>query len=767
MACRWLVWIGCVLVACGDSGPGVTVRFALPASGVPQPLAVPWPSDIYRTDPDGTIVDGLMDWSLVKVTNPEPSALLADFGALDGFGRQTGALFSIDGLTGSDGIDPATLPADPDAGADPAATVALLDLATGARVPCTAGWDQFTHVLAVAPEDVLAPAHAYAAIVTSAVRTTTGASLAATSAFAAIRDGARKTDAEQLCGGAVDAAIAAGIARDKIVAATSFTTTDDHAKLRRIRDALVADTYGPAPMLLTTGLTAPYHYVRFGASTHAGWTATLAEWLGMPRKDSGGQDLTGFPGAPEPATTSSGYDAIAAVVTAAFVSPEFRRPFAMTAAYDDGTIAYDGSGNAIAYDMSQQIPVTIVVPKGPAPAAGFPVVIFQHGLGSDRSVIAAMANELARAGIATFAIDAPLHGLRAAGAEDATSQGKGTYAGPDGLPDTGNSLALLAMTADLRSALAARDNFWQAVLDLVQLRRLVGNVDLSVVADEFGGIAPVLDTSHVAYFGWSMGGQLGAMLSGVEPRASIDPFVLAAPAAAGAKSLLDSPAYDGQSTLLAAQARVPEQTLEAADMAALVQLLTSVTNDIDSATYAGESDHDVLMIRGADDEQVPARWSNTLARAYGATQLTPTLAPAPHLPQGGSTLTGSRVAGLFETAPGGHDFMIDRYNRISYAPPYPRDGDPRFVQLAKAYSIRSPVVGAQLAVIHFITTTWAGAPEIDVGNAAYVGLLPVADTDDDGYCDATETGAGTDPFDPTSHPSSAADCVRDVGFSWP
>src|SRR5205807_10640637 len=121
-----------------------------------------------------------------------------------------------------------------------------------------------------------------------------------------------------------------------------------------------------------------------------------------------------------------------------------------------------------------------------------------------------------------------------------------------------------------------------------------------------------------------------------------------------------------------------------------------------------------------------------------------------------------------EAEPGQHDFLINRFGKLTYAPPYPRDGDTRFVNLAQPITIRQPVIGGQLAIIHFMQTTWAGAPEIDVGNAAYLGLLPVRDTDDDGYCDADETAAGTDPFDPASKPTTGApSCVRDVGFTGP
>ena len=81
-----------VVAACGDDGASSpAIRFALPDTGVPAPLAVPFPSDIYR-DGDGTIVEGLTDWTFAGIDEPEPSALLSEYGALDGFGLQAGCL---------------------------------------------------------------------------------------------------------------------------------------------------------------------------------------------------------------------------------------------------------------------------------------------------------------------------------------------------------------------------------------------------------------------------------------------------------------------------------------------------------------------------------------------------------------------------------------------------------------------------------------------------------------------------------------------------
>ncbi len=55
---------------------------------------------------------------------------------------------------------------------------------------------------------------------------------------------------------------------------------------------------------------------------------------------------------------------------------------------------------------------TLVLPTGTMPSAGFPIVVYGHGLGRSRSDILSIANTFTTAGFAVIAIDAPLHGAR-------------------------------------------------------------------------------------------------------------------------------------------------------------------------------------------------------------------------------------------------------------------------------------------------------------------------------------------------------------------
>ncbi len=755
-------------------------RFVLPATGLPAPLAVPWPSDVYRTDADGTIADGLSDW---RGANLGPVVNFEAYGALDGFGRTTGALFALDGEAS---IDPATLPTTGAAGAMATASVAILDLETPAgqltRVPCTAGYNADVGVLTVTPDLVtLEAGHRYAVVVTSAVRAQDGRPLAAAPAFEAIRDnatGARATPAGRLYGEGVDlVATRGGIDRARIVALTVYTTQTAHRRLRPIRDALVAGGYGPAPSLITdpARLQAPYRYTRFGVTAHAGWTATLDAWLGAARRGADGRDLPGNPTPLEPMGTGVPHDAVGAALVAAYASPEFRRPFTGTARATDGTIAFDAMGRAVAQDMNRQVPLIVLLPRTPAPSGGYPVVIFQHGAGGDRTHVGALGNELARAGFAVVAIDAPGHGARGVGAVDVVNSAPGIYRGPDGIADGSSTAAQLQFFGNLLNFLVIRDNLWQAALDLVQLRRLVGTIDLAVVADAYSGTAPRLDASHVGYVGMSMGGVLATLLGSVEPRSSIDPLVLDVAASsvflhglgAGPNGIL-------QLTLLTLALRLPQNTLLQRHHPWL-QLAQGLVDSADASSFVGEVSrgdraHNLYVITAADDDTAPRPASDAFARGLGVVQVTPTIREIPGLVRRPSPLTPDMATGLtqgvFEISPGNHGHLLARFNDNLFEPPWPNVGM-RVARLPAPVPVRQSIVGVQRSMVRFLTTAFAGRAEIAVTGSEYPGLNPVADFDDDGFCDDQERRASpaSNPFDPASRPAGGVPmCVRDVGF---
>jgi len=164
------------------------------------------------------------------------------------------------------------------------------------------------------------------------------------------------------------------------------------------------------------------------------------------------------------------------------------------------------------------IPLLVTVPNAAAgwptkPAAGWPVVIFQHGLTRDRTDAAGIAAAYAQQGFVVAAIDATLHGitntanpLYQAGRErtfdlDVINNATNAFV-PDGVIDGSGT-----WWANLQSALTTRDNFRQAEIDLVQLAASLPGLDLDGVA---GGD---IDPARIHYVGQSLGGILGTVAS--------------------------------------------------------------------------------------------------------------------------------------------------------------------------------------------------------------------------------------------------------------
>jgi Pla-1/cef family extracellular lipase len=124
------------------------------------------------------------------------------------------------------------------------------------------------------------------------------------------------------------------------------------------------------------------------------------------------------------------------------------------------------------------------------PANGWPVVIFQHGITSDKSSAAAIAGTLAVAGYATVAIDHPLHGERGF---DVNGDGE--------LDITATGPANATTYMNLSSLLTTRDNLRQSITDLVSLRVSLNNF---MAAD-----GEQIDGTDVHFIGHSLGAIAG------------------------------------------------------------------------------------------------------------------------------------------------------------------------------------------------------------------------------------------------------------------
>ena len=215
--------------------------------------------------------------------------------------------------------------------------------------------------------------------------------------------------------------------------------------------------------------------------------------------------------------------AVGAVAFGKYLSPDF-----LTV---DRYIPFPGTRLSItpAIQGINEIYFNLVLPAGPRPPQGWPVVISGHGSGGDKQLAAYLvASTMAAHGIATIAINAVGHGfgplstLRLLRGADTPitlpAGGRGIDTNANGqITSTEGSFTLAP-----RGIIRDRDARIQTAADLMQLVRVI-QIGMDVDGDGVSG----LDPSRIYYFGHSLGGNYGAVFLSAEP--SVRAGVLAAP----------------------------------------------------------------------------------------------------------------------------------------------------------------------------------------------------------------------------------------------
>jgi len=331
---------------------------------------------------------------------------------------------------------------------------------------------------------------------------------------------------------------------------------DDAARLEKVRpdvgaalDALAAAGHGSGLFAAWTYTTMPI------AQPMADWIAK-PETLQVPTAptvtahESASAALADFP-----LGVTSIFD-VGDVVTGTVPSPVF---------LDQKTRGMRGDGG---YDV-QDIAFMATVPRAPA-GTKVPVVVFGHGVMTERRFVLAIADALAQKGYASIAIDLPMHGTRTycwtQGPEsfpDPTT-GKLTNLGPPcnagaSCNDSGQCvdqqgnvqpfatwpvinmpIASGAAFIEVDEISNTRDHFIQAEVDMSSLLRSLRTADWSGV---FG--RPV-DTTQIFYAGESLGGILGGTFVAEHPE--IARAVLNVPGADTVDLFKDSPIFSMQIT---------------------------------------------------------------------------------------------------------------------------------------------------------------------------------------------------------------------------
>jgi hypothetical protein len=624
-------WVLLLLVtgACSKhtSAAGPPMAFAVPQVGMaPDITALPWPSDLYL-DANGHPVVA----SLAPLTDtPFLDTVRADLATRDGFAVTAGAFFA------------------PPANLDRASVegrILLLDLEGGAPVPVT-WFHRADHLLHVRPANghVLLQRHRYAYVIVNGI-TAGGLPLSPSSDFQVLRDAsAAPTDARLARGWTVmsplfkglDArSIQGGPAKSDVICAAVFTTQSITALLEAAHDVVGAQPANPAQVAYL-----------YAADPRAGDDASL-------------DDLMTHPDTIRPGCVSSCvspdegilHDQMAFVVQGALTVPDFLAP--TVPSFDpkhpnasvQGRIKVDPAGRPIIQGQTL-VPFTLVLPKlaSGATYAQVPVLVYQHGLGGDRESLLAVANTLAKAGIATIGIDMPFHGLREASAvdhnhnigchTDSTTKVRTCPPGADGFSDTnGDALFyffdIVNPPGSSNSAFDpsfVRGAFQEAVIDLMSLVHFVSDGSFDVL----GKVDPRLiglsfKAGPYMYLAESFGSIMGGMLFAVEPKIAGGTLVVAGGGLFIPLSVWSADFNPLASPVISSVAQLdPSGDPPETDLAYnLLQQLVEPGDSLALSPYViqhplpGHAPKHVLSIMAYEDETVPNIASEALAGGLG------------------------------------------------------------------------------------------------------------------------------------------------------
>jgi hypothetical protein len=334
------------------------------------------------------------------------------------------------------------------------------------------------------------------------------------------------------------AAQSAGIDRGRIVLSWVATTQSTTVELQALNSVIDAAP-NSAAFFAPTGLNLSQISAALPpvADVYVG-VLNMPYHLGVPSAQNPVAPLTGFwhaaPGAYVPPFDQVGLDPTSTNVT-------FLNPLPVPTA-------------------TVTVPVLLTVPNANSghakPAAGWPIVIFQHGITRNRTDMFAIAGALSAAGFAVISMDLPLHGLTdptnpfyrnqllfgspAAGLItgertfdlDLSSNTTGAP-GPDGKIDSSGTYFI-----NLGSLLTSRDNTREGVAGLLELRSAIPAISLD-------GATLAFDSARVAYIGQSLGGIEGSVFMAVAqtPNTYVQNGVLNVPGGGIIGLLLGSPVF--------------------------------------------------------------------------------------------------------------------------------------------------------------------------------------------------------------------------------
>lgn len=663
--------------------------------------AIPFPDDLYL-DEDGRIDLGRLP-SEELAFEGFPADMREALRDLDGFSTNAPIYFWFP--PGS--IDPGSLPETPSASTREDSAVYLVDADSASptafrRLPVRVHWSPERGQLALRPYEghPLMPGRRYAAVVTTAVRDDAGEPIGPSARFLAIRDASARPS-DPVDAAAYDeytpvlASLAAnGVPRASVAAIAVFTVQT------------VARDMTDARALVWSGSP---EAVRLDDAVSAGEPMDVL--LGIPSTDAPGVDVPG----------GVAHRRIGWLVQGRFTSPWL----VSDAPRVHGRFRRDAAG-ALVSTRRDEVYFTLALPPGDVESV--PLVIFQHGLGSERSTMLAIADALAASGYAVLAIDIPFHGSRASLAMNDVRHNYGGGEGPDGFGEvTGSEIYLdylgvvdTAGEFDAFHPTYPRDALRQSVVDLMGAVRLVREGDWSAVRALPGLEALSFDAGPIAFVGVSLGGIIGTMLVASEPE--IGAAVLTVTGGDLTALVERSPAFAPLFLpILLPRIGIDPATLDSTTYPAVfhpeVALAQTLLDRGDSMSFApllaGAQRH-LLFQMAEHDETVPNSATEALARAAGApildatpvhTDLARETAPVSENVE----IAASRYTrGLYRFAPATHGLLTNRTGEQRWAHP----PEPPFVA-SEPVEVANPLDAALGQILHFLDSWRSGNAEID------------------------------------------------------
>jgi len=662
--------------------------------------SIPFPDDLYLGD-DGRIDLGALpsEGSAFEGFSESMRVGLRD---LDGFGANSPIFFYFP--PGS--IDAASLPESPAASVREDSSVFVIDADSGSpeafsRVPVTLHWNADLGQLAIRPYEghPLVPGRRYAAVVTTAVLDDGGEPIGPNDRFLSIRDAATvpadpiEAEAYEHYTPVLSSLSSNGTPREQVAALAAFTVQTVAADMADAR----AHVWARDPEV-----------VRLDDSFSAG--DPLDNLLGIPSEEQPGLDVPG----------GVAHRRIGWLAHGHFDSPWF----ISDAAGVHGRFKRDAAGELIS-TRSEQVPFTITLPAGAV--ENVPVVIFQHGLGSERSTMLSIADLLAGSGYAVLAIDIPFHGSRSTlGGED-VRHNYGGGDGPDGFGErTGTEIYLDYLgVVDVAGELEAfhpnypREAIRQSAVDLLSLTRVVREGDWSELRALPGLETLSFSNEPVSFVGVSLGGIVGTVFVASEPE--IGAAVMNVTGGDLTALVERSPAFSG----LFLPILLPRIGIDPGSVdptvypavfypeVALVQTLLDRGDSMAFAPLMANEERHLLFQMAEHDETVPNSATEALARASGVpivdaepahTDLAMESAPLSlNVEVEGTRLT----RGLYRYAPANHGLLTRRGDEATFAHP----PEPPFVE-QPAVVIANPIDDAQAQLLHFLDSWRSGNAEI-------------------------------------------------------